>query len=174
MQIIVREVIKKIYFSGCILVFLAYMAGNAFTAENRFIVLDDGTVKDQESGLIWAPQDNGKDISWSRAVLYCKNYSAGGHDDWRMPSADELATLYDNKQKIAEKDNDYAINITTKLIKISAPWVWTKRRTDERKSIVFGFNKGVSRRMYRSYAVNRRVLPVRTGKLLIPAKAEKP
>lgn len=63
--------------------------------DGRFIAYDNGTVKDTEKGLMWAAKDNGKDINWKDAKRYCENYRGGGYTDWRMPTLDELAGLYD-------------------------------------------------------------------------------
>ncbi len=137
------------------------LIGSAWAAENRFKTLEDGTVKDQKSGLIWASRDNGSSIIWSEAVTYCENYSEGGHKDWRMPSADELATLYGNRRKVKDQDYEETIDVVTKSIKITSPWVWTSRRTAKNKAIAYGFNYGTSRRMHRGSGGTRRALPVR-------------
>jgi hypothetical protein len=44
---------------------------------------------------MWAAKDNGSPISWPEAKKYCENYRGGGYMDWRMPTQDELAGLYD-------------------------------------------------------------------------------
>jgi len=62
----------------------------------RFVAYDDGTVLDEESGLMWAAKDNGADINWQSAKGYCENYRGGGYTDWRMPTQDELARLYES------------------------------------------------------------------------------
>jgi hypothetical protein len=46
--------------------------------DGRFISFDNGTVKDSETGLMWAAKDNGKDITWIGAKKYCENYDGGG------------------------------------------------------------------------------------------------
>ena len=148
--------------AGYFFIFSTALIGAAKAAENRFAVLEDGTVKDHKSGLIWAPQDNGSAIMWSAAVTYCKEYSFGGHRDWRMPTSGELATLYGNSPKVQGQDYQDKIDVATKSIKITSPWVWTNRRTAKNKAIAFGFNYGTSRRLYRGGGENRRALPVRS------------
>ncbi|MCX5830165.1 MAG: DUF1566 domain-containing protein [Deltaproteobacteria bacterium] len=61
----------------------------------KFIAYDDGTVLDTRTGLMWAAKDNGSNIKWADARSYCKNYRGGGYTDWRMPTQDELAGLFD-------------------------------------------------------------------------------
>jgi len=50
---------------------------------------------DMKTCLMWASEDNGYDIKWKDAKRYCENYRGGGYTDWRMPTIDELAGLYD-------------------------------------------------------------------------------
>ncbi len=143
----------------CVLCLLA--AGGSY-AEGRFEVLPNGMVKDHQKGLMWAAQDNGSNINWSAAVAYCKNYSAGGYNDWRMPVASELASLYGNKKKIKGQDYSQSVDLITDKIKVTGPWVWTARRTANNKGLAYGFNYGVSRRLHRGSGGGRRALPVRT------------
>lgn len=62
---------------------------------NRFVLSADNTVLDTQTGLMWAAKDNGVDTNWDEAKLYCENYSAGGYTNWRLPTLDELGTIYD-------------------------------------------------------------------------------
>lgn len=140
----------------------AVTLSQALAAEGRFLTLDDGTVQDQKTGLIWASRDNGSNITWSSAKKYCENYTKGGFRDWRMPTASELKSLYAKSPKVKGKDYSQLIDMVTTSIKISAPWVWTNRRRSGTKSSAFGFNYGVTRGMHRGTGSNRRALPVRT------------
>ncbi|MDP3286429.1 MAG: DUF1566 domain-containing protein, partial [Desulfobacterales bacterium] len=62
--------------------------------DGRFIAYDNGTVLDTRTGLMWAAKDNGSNVNWQSAKSYCENYQGGGYIDWRMPTQDELAGLY--------------------------------------------------------------------------------
>jgi hypothetical protein len=50
---------------------------------------------DPSNGLIWAAKDNGKDITWGKAMKFCRDLSLAGYSDWRLPSIDELQGIYD-------------------------------------------------------------------------------
>lgn len=63
-------------------------AGSATTA--RFEAFNDGTVRDNETGLFWAAKDNGGDTNWSGAQQYCQSLGAG----WGLPTSDDLVRLY--------------------------------------------------------------------------------
>jgi hypothetical protein len=59
---------------------------------------------------MWAAKDNGSDINWENAKSHCENYRGGGYKDWRMPTQDELAGLYDaNKTRPAPCNFQYFI-----------------------------------------------------------------
>ena len=62
--------------------------------------LGNGTVRDNVTGLEWqqatAPGITDGKYTWQQAIDYCNNLSLGGKDDWRLPTAKELATLSDS------------------------------------------------------------------------------
>jgi hypothetical protein len=67
--------------------------------------VDDGTVTDNKTGLMWQSKDNGQTYSWYAAMgIYkdsynpksldiCGTLNFGGHTDWRLPSKKELMSL---------------------------------------------------------------------------------
>jgi hypothetical protein len=46
-------------------------------------------------GRQWAMATSGEDLPWARADAYCRSLRLNGHDDWRLPTLDELATALD-------------------------------------------------------------------------------
>jgi hypothetical protein len=53
-------------------------------------------------------KDIATELDWSSANSLCNNSIVGGFDDWRLPTIDELATLYNNKEAIGGfKDISY-------------------------------------------------------------------
>ena len=63
--------------------------------DGNFIAYDNGVVLDTTTNLMWAAKDNGENIDWHDAKKECENYRGGGYTDWRLPTQDELLTLYD-------------------------------------------------------------------------------
>jgi hypothetical protein len=75
----------------------------------RFIQKADGTVSDTTTGLMWAMEGFKQDkdlgqrnkddmqriLMFWEAWEYIKRYRGGGYKDWRMPTPDELETLYE-------------------------------------------------------------------------------
>jgi hypothetical protein len=62
-----------------------------------------GTWEDNATGLLWMDTDNGSDVSWGQAQNYCENLDLKGYTDWRLPTVDELKTLYDRSLKTQYK-----------------------------------------------------------------------
>ena len=50
---------------------------------------------DPSTGLKWAATDNGKDITWDKGIKYCSNLRLAGYSDWRLPTIEELSSIYD-------------------------------------------------------------------------------
>jgi hypothetical protein len=130
--------------------------------DGRFIAYDNGTVLDTKTNLMWAAKDNGSNINWANAKSYCENYSGGGYIDWRMPTQDQLADLYDSSKSYMATQRDYKVKLT-ELIQLSAccPWA-TETRVSE--AAYFYYSTGERYMGRKSYDSNYRALPVRTVK----------
>lgn len=152
-------------FLGLFLLFLFLFPLSAPAGE-RFTDNGDGTVTDNELGLMWAQADNNGNISWKDAGKWTRftftSTVPGSYSDWRLPTLAELKSLYikDKQYKGYETDCGQVVRITPK-IKLSCGWVWTS----ETKSItayVFNFHRGYhyTDRMVRTKGY--RALPVRS------------
>ena len=130
--------------------------------DGRFISYDNETVLDTRTSLVWASKDNGWNINWQDAKNYCDNYRSGGYTDWRMPTLDELAGLYDNSKSYKATKLDYIVHLT-ELIKLSTSYSWaSEKRGFEAAS--FFFQDGECYWENESYFKGRRILPVRSSK----------
>jgi len=85
--------------------------------QGRFVSFSDGTVLDTRNGLMWSSIDFRRNVDWQSAESFCRSFSVGGYNDWRLPSLNELQTLYDERK--TDKDG-YHI---TDLIRITG-YVW--------------------------------------------------
>jgi len=128
--------------------------------DGRFIAYRDGTVLDTSTNLMWAAKDNGRDIKWAKAKSYCESYRGGGYKDWRMPTQDELAGLYDSDKSYRSMCGDVKL---TKLIRLTcgAPWASETRGSD---AALFYFYYGSRTWVRQSYGRSARALPVRSLK----------
>lgn len=61
--------------------------------EMSFVDNGDGTISDQNTGLMWQQVPTADDFTWQQAVDYCEDLEYGGYDDWRMPSLKELFSI---------------------------------------------------------------------------------
>ncbi|MBP7508881.1 MAG: DUF1566 domain-containing protein [Prolixibacteraceae bacterium] len=144
---------------------ILFMSNPSYSvAENgRFIAYDNGTVLDMKTNLMWASKDSGDDMNWPDAKTYCKYYSGGGYTDWRMPTPDEIAGLYDasKSQEIECGSIDTSRNhIATDLIHITCINLWASK-TRGSKAAFFTFMVGAGDWWPKS--VTNRVLPVRSA-----------
>ena len=144
-------------FCICILSSISFAADSDGTAKKgeRFII-DKTTVTDTRTGLMWAAGDNGADISLVNAQAYCENYTGGGYDDWRLPTQDELATLFDLE---AYKSSGYSIVAS---IQLTGCCPWASDRKDARVAS-FDFEYGNPDWGHPMSTINARALPVRTA-----------
>jgi hypothetical protein len=131
--------------------------------DGRFIAYDNGTVLDTRTNLMWAARDNGSNINWVNAKSYCENYRGGGYADWRMPTQNELAGLYDANKSQKVECGSPPNHITTDLIYLTCWWVWGSE-TRGSDAAGFHFGNGPRSLMPQSYASTARALPVRSGK----------
>ena len=73
----------------------------------------NGTVTDETSGLLWQQADSyhelKKGMNWYEALEYValKNSEKfAGFDDWRLPTRDELKSLYDKSRPVKSKGGE--------------------------------------------------------------------
>ncbi|MDM8536874.1 DUF1566 domain-containing protein [Desulfobacterales bacterium HSG17] len=134
----------------------------------RFADNGDGTITDHKLGLMWSKTDNQGNINWRQAEKWVKftfPYTISAKfDDWRLPTLEELSSLYmaDNNYQGYETDCGQNVKIVPE-IELSCGWVWTS----ETRSItarLYNFNRGFhyTDRMVKTRGY--RVLPVRTLK----------
>ena len=78
--------------------FVSAIVGAQSTVE-RVSQADETQVRgywtDSSTGLMWAGKDNGKDVSWKKAMKYCRDLRFGGYSDWRLATIDELQGIYE-------------------------------------------------------------------------------
>ncbi|MCX5855723.1 MAG: caspase family protein [Deltaproteobacteria bacterium] len=130
--------------------------------DGRFIAYNNGTVLDTSTDLMWAARDNGNNINWVNAKSYCENYRGGGYTDWRMPTIDELAGLYDvSNPKYQACYPSNKIHLTN-LIDLSCSPQWSpETRGSEAAYFSFVYGKRI---WFPQSREDLRALPVRSGK----------
>ena len=158
-----------------------YQAGAAWPAP-RFVDLQDGSIKDNLTGLIWLKNTNCMEtnyptygmsggVLWDSALNFIKGindrtYSAcnANHSDWRLPNLMELQSLIDYSQTNPSLPNGHPfVNVETN----KSYWTSTTKRyliPSGDTAYAVGFNSGLIGGAYKSqYYGGLYVWPVRAG-----------
>jgi hypothetical protein len=73
---------------------LAVRSGKAPSA-GHLISNGDGTVTDNETGLMWQQSTSASTMNWEDALSYAEGFHLAGYDDWRLPTISELQSIVD-------------------------------------------------------------------------------
>lgn len=134
---------------------------------SRFVDNQDGSITDAETGLTWAREDSWQSdqkwVTWDEAVEHAQhlcNIRFAGNTDWRMPSMEEVQTLYDTTQTNQDK---YGATLHLDPIFPTGPLptVWVKDEIPGNDGTVFDFRNGETRSLYKSKSGRMAVRPVR-------------
>jgi hypothetical protein len=113
-----------VWATGFLLVAWVAQAGPRFTDNG------DGTVTDNQLGVMWSKSDNQGDIDWKAAEAYA-TYNFGytitkAYDNWRLPTLDELQSLYVKETGYEGYITDCGIPVRiTSEIRLSCVLVWS-------------------------------------------------
>ncbi len=78
--------------------YLRLVRGNTSYGINQFADNGNLTVSDYATGLMWGKNDSGSGMDWQEALAWAQTKNTESHlgfDDWRLPDAKELQTLFD-------------------------------------------------------------------------------
>ncbi len=114
---------------------------------------DDGTVTDNNTGLIWQRGYVNTKTQYDDAIDYCNDLSLAGYDDWRLPTIKELYSLSDWRGEIVNGsaslstpyiDETYFDFDYTSAVYAGQYWSITKYLVGgvqpENLQVAFGFN----------------------------------
>ena len=119
------------------------------TPEGRYL-LQESTVLDQGTNLMWTRHFDGI-FAWEQALAYCQNLDLAGHQDWRLPSYKELATLVDLERGAPKIDTDAFPGLTSQ----HTLWTSTPRSSNPMYSYTVPLDRGMT-----GTAINRQELNV--------------
>jgi hypothetical protein len=109
-------------------------AGKAFSGQDAqftgipfsFTDNGDGTVTDQNTGLMWQKVPSSRGFSWKDALAYAENCTHAGHDDWRLPTVKELQSIVDYSGVFPAVDSRFKCTaITNESGQVDFPYYWT-------------------------------------------------
>jgi hypothetical protein len=125
--------------------------------DGQFVKFVNGTVFDRKTKLMWGAKDEGV-LNFRGAKKYCNNLRLAGHDNWRLPTINELKTLFDPKKGNLNK------GFITPLITVNG-WIWSSNYRNEEyclKVATFNFSHGFPQWICEGPTfIYGRVLPVR-------------
>jgi len=67
--------------------------------ESGLVDRGDGTILDIKTNLLWQQSPPNKLFIWQEANEYCKSLTLARHNDWRLPTIDELKVLINRKYR---------------------------------------------------------------------------
>ena len=128
---------------------------------------------DPDTSLMWAPKDNGRDISYYKAIKYCRDLRLSGYSDWRLASMFELQPLFDSRIESVGRAGDgrggnpreVTWHVRGNLYLTGVEWSDARRLDDRGKPSGYGwyfdFNSGQSTDDNLGYSAGKRALCVR-------------
>ncbi|MFQ5443180.1 MAG: DUF1566 domain-containing protein [Nitrospinales bacterium] len=92
----------------------------------------DGTLTETQTQLMWTQKDSyadlGRCLDWRQSREYVKRLKTGGYEDWRLPSLNELFSIYDNTKESnisMDHDQEYLLALDTRFADGAAYWYWS-------------------------------------------------
>ena len=112
-------------------IFVAVLSFPSLIWAEPFKDNNNGTVTDESTGLVWQKGDSfhdlKKSLNWYDALEYVtlkNSQKFAGHDDWRLPSLEELNNLWQSSGKIKSKD-DETLGLAPEFQKGGSYYIWT-------------------------------------------------
>ncbi len=142
----------------------------------RFVDNGDGTLTDNETGLMWNKNDSFLDmdkwVTWEEAKVYCLELNKSllaGYDDWRMPTRKEAQSICDPANPVTDAYGD-TVYLVAGFPPGSGATCWTKtlNKNDKSLAVRFQFYNGDykwHKKGLRSHGVRavREVKPAESG-----------
>ena len=104
-------------------------------------------VVDKKTGLMWQDNTEAKSVKkvWSEAKEYCENLTLEGHDDWFLPTYEQLLTIVDKSRRSP------AINKNFKNTASAYYWSSSEDKSFNVNAWYVGFSFGYSYDGYKTH-----------------------
>ena len=139
-------------FSNCLaatflLILIVSLPVLVLAASVPFVDNQNGTLTDTKSGLMWQKGDSyhelKKGLNWYDALDYVMKKNGekfAGFNDWRLPTMEELKTMWDPNLPLRSKD-DEAIGLPAKFSGGGSYYLWTADERDLDFAWYFGLGQ---------------------------------
>jgi hypothetical protein len=161
---------------GALLLFIAIIQASPQSAPEDQDAAQDTQTRgywiDPSTRLMWAGKDNSKDVTWHKAMHYCRDLRLAGYSDWRLANIGELQAIFDKSANApglagpSGKPRAFTWHVKGSLFLTGNQWSSTRRYDDRGHpggyAFRFDFNEG---RQFDgdelSFSANKRALCVR-------------
>jgi len=120
---------------------------------------------------MWTARDTGKNVSWKKAMRYCRDLRLVGYSDWRLANMAELQGIYDNSANVPglagphKKPRTVTWHVKGNLFLTGDQWSSNYRMDDRGRPIEYAyyidFNSGKPDDDQGGYSYGKRALCVR-------------
>ena len=93
---------------------------------------ENDVVLDTQTKLMWQDNEIGTKVNWEAAIQRCEDLSLARHEDWRLPSINELRSIID-----ISKTSPALVDAFTKS---SSSYYWSSSTYEDSKSDAWGVN----------------------------------
>ena len=107
-------------------------------ADHNFSNNGDGTIMDNNTGLIWQQVGPALPMTWETGLAYADSLLLAGYDDWRMPNIKELRSINDDLLFNPSVDTTYFTGATADLY-----WSSTSEANDSARAWTVDFDYGL-------------------------------
>jgi hypothetical protein len=140
-----RNLSRHLWLTSALLVGIIVIPNWAESA--RFTADSKGAVLDSQTGLMWQKTDSYHDrkkgMNWYEALEYVDSKNSekyAGHDDWRLPTLEELRQLWDPKRPVESKDGD-PIGLPEVFASGGSYYLWTGTERNLDNAWYFGLGQ---------------------------------
>lgn len=87
---------------------------------------------DPATDLMWAGKDNGRDLTWQKAMKYCRDLRLAGHSDWRLATLAEMQGIFNKNESAPGMGGEgktlrrYAYHVKGNLFLTGIQWTSTR------------------------------------------------
>ena len=149
-------------------VLIALLAGADTRAETLspggepFTQISTEIAPEVSTGLEWQTHDNDNEINWHAAEQHCRRHPRSGGSEWRLPTIDELAGLYDLE---ASTPCGAAICHISAPIQLTSAYLWSASPENSDRRFYFDFRFGTRLAPRLRPELTRRALCVRSKRV---------